>query len=331
MPPRARAKSRRAARSRPPDLECDALLDLVQRQTLRYFWDFAHPACGLARERSNVRPEYGLEVVTTGGSGFGVMAIIAGVARGWIGRAEALERLLTMVRFLLRADSYHGILPHFLNGDTGRMVPFTRKDDGGDLVETSFLLAGLLSARQYFDRDDEAESRLRARINWLWEEAEWSWHTQRSLERPLLALEPQQRLEHERRDPRLERMPAHLRHGGLGAALSDRGRRLPSGLRGRPQFQKWPGVLRHPAAARARLRRPALLRALLLPRPRSARPEGPLCRLLGAERRSYADQSRALRAQSPSLRRLRPRLLGSHLERRSRGLSRPRPGRRLRA
>jgi hypothetical protein len=177
MPPGTKARSRRAARSRPPDLEGDALLDLVQRQTLRYFWDFAHPGCGLARERSNVRPEYGLEVVTTGGSGFGVMAIIAGVARGWIGRTEAVERLLTMVRFLLRADSYHGILPHFLHGDTGRMVPFTRKDDGGDLVETSFLLAGLLCARQYFDRDDEAESRLRARINWLWEEAEWSWHT----------------------------------------------------------------------------------------------------------------------------------------------------------
>ncbi len=177
MSPRTKARSRRHAHARPLDLEGDALLDLVQRQTLRYFWDFAHPACGLARERSNVRPEYGLEVVTTGGSGFGVMAIIVGVARGWIGRAEALERLLTMVRFLLKADSYHGILPHFLNGDTGRMVPFTRKDDGGDLVETSFLLAGLLCARQYFDRDDEAERQLRARINWLWEEAEWSWHT----------------------------------------------------------------------------------------------------------------------------------------------------------
>jgi hypothetical protein len=163
--------------SRPLNLDDDALLDLVQRQTLRYFWDFAHPTCGLARERSNARPEYGLETVTTGGSGFGVMAIIVGVARGWIDRAAAVERLLTMVVFLRRADSYHGILPHFLNGETGRTVPFSRKDDGGDLVETSFLLAGLLCARQYFDREDDAESRLRARIGWLWEEAEWSWHT----------------------------------------------------------------------------------------------------------------------------------------------------------
>ena len=162
---------------RPEDLDERALLDLVQRQTLRYFWDFAHPACGLARERSNRGPDYGPEVVTTGGSGFGVMAIIAGVARGWIGRAAALERLLTMVRFLLEADRYHGILPHFLHGDTGRTIPFSPKDDGGDLVETAFLLAGLLAARQYFDRHDAQESELRTRIDQLWEEAEWSWHT----------------------------------------------------------------------------------------------------------------------------------------------------------
>jgi hypothetical protein len=105
----------------------DALLDLVQRRTLRYFWDFAHPTCGLARERSNVTPNYGLETVTTGGSGFGAMAIIVGVARGWIGRAEAVDRLWTMARFLLKADSYHGIFPHFLNGDTGKTIPFSRR------------------------------------------------------------------------------------------------------------------------------------------------------------------------------------------------------------
>lgn len=159
------------------DLDDETLLDLVQRQTLRYFWDFAHPACGLARERSNVTAKYGHEAVTTGGSGFGVMAIVAGVSRGWIDRAEAAGRIWSMVRFLLKCDSYHGIWPHFLNGDTGRTIPFSRKDDGSDLVETSFLLAGLLCARQFFDADDETETRLRAAITWLWEEAEWSWHT----------------------------------------------------------------------------------------------------------------------------------------------------------
>jgi hypothetical protein len=164
--------------ARRDDLDGGALLDLVQRQTLRYFWDFAHTLSGLARERSNVTPRYGLECVTTGGTGFGVMAIIVGVSRGWIAREAAVERLQIMLRFLLKADSYHGVFPHFLDGDTGRRLPFSRKDDGGDLVDTSFLLAGLLCARQYFDRDTEDEKFIRAVITRLWEETEWSWHTQ---------------------------------------------------------------------------------------------------------------------------------------------------------
>lgn len=163
-------------RLRAPD---DAqLLDAVQRQTLRYFWDFAHPASGLARERSNVAYDYGLETVTSGGSGFGVMAIVVGVERGWIPRADAAKRLLHSLRFLAKASAYHGVFPHFLNGDTGRTIPFSRKDDGGDLVETSFLMAGLLAARQYFDGDRGDERELRDRINTLWSEVEWNWHTQ---------------------------------------------------------------------------------------------------------------------------------------------------------
>ena len=161
---------------RTPRLDDAALLDAVQRQTLKYFWDFAHPASGLARERSNVAFDYGLETVTSGGSGFGVMAIVAGVERGWIARPAAVRHLLKMVRFLAKANAYHGVFPHFLDGETGRTIPFSRKDDGGDLVETSFLMAGLLSARQYFDGAGE-ESELRGRIQSLWSEVEWNWHT----------------------------------------------------------------------------------------------------------------------------------------------------------
>jgi hypothetical protein len=163
------------------DLDDDGLLELVQRQTFRYFWDFAHPVSGLARERTNEMPQYGRETVTTGGSGFGVMASIVAVQRSWIGREEAVDHLLRMVRFLRRANSYYGIFPHFLDGGTGRTVPFSRKDDGGDLVETSFLIAGLLCARQFFERDDPRENELRARIHALWEEAEWDWHTRGGL------------------------------------------------------------------------------------------------------------------------------------------------------
>jgi len=162
---------------RPRNLDDAALLEHVQRQTFRYFWDFAHPVSGLSRERSNSIFGYGQEVVTTGGSGFGVMAIVIAVERGWIGRRDAVEHLLKAVRFLGTSDSYHGVFPHFLHGETGRTIPFSRKDDGGDLVETSFLIAGLLCARQYFVGDEAPEKELRDRINALWRDVEWNWHT----------------------------------------------------------------------------------------------------------------------------------------------------------
>jgi hypothetical protein len=163
--------------NRPSDLDDAALLDLVQRQTFRYFWDFSHPVSGLARERSNSAFGYGQEVVTTGGSGFGAMAIVTAAERGWISRRDAVSHLLKAVRFLGKANSYHGVFPHFLDGATGRTIPFSRKDDGGDIVETSFLMAGLLCARQYFAATEAHETELRNRINGLWSGVEWSWHT----------------------------------------------------------------------------------------------------------------------------------------------------------
>jgi hypothetical protein len=153
-----------------------ALLDLVQEQTFKYFWDFADPVSGLARERSNTTPLYGNEVVTTGGSGFGIMAIIVAADRHWITRDSAVKHLLKSVKFLLKANSYHGIFPHWMNGATGITIPFSRKDDGADIVETSYLFEGLLCARQYFNRQTPLENELRSRINTLWNGAEWNWH-----------------------------------------------------------------------------------------------------------------------------------------------------------
>jgi hypothetical protein len=163
--------------TRPRNLDDAALLEHVQRQTFRYFWDFAHPTSGLSRERSNSAFGYGQEVVAVGGSGFGVMAIVVAAHRRWIERRDAVSHLLKSVTFLGRADSYHGVFPHFLHGETGRTIPFSRKDDGGDLVETSFLMAGLLCARQYFGGEEASERELRNRINALWREVEWNWHT----------------------------------------------------------------------------------------------------------------------------------------------------------
>jgi hypothetical protein len=162
---------------RPKNLSDTALLELVQKQTFKYFWDFAHPVSGLARERSNIAYEYGSEVVTTGGSGFGIMSVIVAAERGWIKKDTAAKFLLKLVSFLSKANSYHGVFPHWLNGATGQTIPFSRKDDGADLVESSYLFQGLLCARQYFTADNQVERDLRNRINWLWNDIEWNWFT----------------------------------------------------------------------------------------------------------------------------------------------------------
>ena len=153
------------------------LLDIVQRQTFRYFWDFAHPVSGMARERSNTLFGYGEETVTTGGTGFGIMSLIVAVERKWIGRDTAANFMLRMANFLLKAQSYHGAFPHWMDGATGKTIPFSRKDDGADLVETSFLFQGLLCARQYFNSNNETEKELRNRISWMWPDIEWNWFT----------------------------------------------------------------------------------------------------------------------------------------------------------
>jgi hypothetical protein len=158
-----------------PDEE---LLEAVQRQTFRFFWEGAHPDCGLARDRIPAGARDREDLVVTGGSGFGVMALIVAVERGWVSRDEALARLRKMLDFLYRATCYHGVFAHFIDGRTAATIPFWRKDDGGDLVETSFLIMGLLCARQYFERATPAETEVRNRICGLWEETEWSWYTQ---------------------------------------------------------------------------------------------------------------------------------------------------------
>lgn len=165
------------AANRPKNLTDSALLDLVQKQTFRYFWDFAHPVSGMARERSNVSFGYGSETVTTGGTGFGIMSILVAAERKWISRDTAAKFILKMVNFLLKAQSYHGAFPHWMDGATGKTIPFSRKDDGADLVETSFLFEGLLCARQYFNGNDQVERELRNRISWMWSDIEWNWFT----------------------------------------------------------------------------------------------------------------------------------------------------------
>ncbi|WP_432714115.1 glucoamylase family protein [Pedobacter sp.] len=160
------------------NLSDEQLLDLLQKQTFRYFWDYAHPVSGMARERSNKSFDYGAEVVTIGGTGFGIMAIIVAAERKFISRADAALRTKKIVDFLWKADLFHGAFPHWLNGETGKVIRFSLKDDGADIVETAFLFQGLLTARQYYTADNETEKAIRNKITWLWESIEWNWFTQ---------------------------------------------------------------------------------------------------------------------------------------------------------
>ena len=153
-------------------LDNDALLEKVTRQTFRFFWEGAEPNSFLARDRSHKLADPPNDLVAVGGSGFGLMALVVAVERGWVGRGDALARLARMLAVLETAERHHGAYPHFLHGRNGKTIPFGPKDDGGDLVETSFLMMGLITARQYF----AAEPNLTARINALWGSVEWDWY-----------------------------------------------------------------------------------------------------------------------------------------------------------
>ncbi len=150
----------------------DELMDMVQEHTFRYFYDFAHPASGMSRERNTSG-----DVVTSGGSGFGIMALLTGIERGFITREEGIAQMVKILNFLETADRFHGVWPHWLNGNTGHVVSFSENDDGGDLVETGFLVQGLLTARQYFNQAIPPEQSIVTRITALWETVEWDWYS----------------------------------------------------------------------------------------------------------------------------------------------------------
>ena len=157
-----------------PLLTDNALLDKVQQQTFKYLWDFAHPVSGLSRERNTSG-----ETVTSGGSGFGIMTIPVGISRNFITRTQGLARMQKIVGFLKNtAVKVKGAFPHWLNGTSGSIIPFSVNDNGADLVETSYLMMGLLTARQYFNGVDVAESALRNDINTLYNNVEWDWFRQ---------------------------------------------------------------------------------------------------------------------------------------------------------
>lgn len=149
----------------------EALLDIVQRATTRYFFEFAEPLSGMARERSN---DTNGEIVTTGGTGFGIMALVAASERGYYPRKEVTEKISRIVSFLEKAERFHGAWAHWYDARTGKVFSFSKYDDGGDLVETALLMQGLLVAREYYKSEEQS---LSERITRLWETVEWNWYT----------------------------------------------------------------------------------------------------------------------------------------------------------
>ncbi|MEO6406320.1 MAG: glucoamylase family protein [Ferruginibacter sp.] len=157
-----------------PLLTDNQLLDTIQRRTFKYFWEFGHPVSGMARERNNSG-----DLVTSGGTGFGIMAIVSAVNRNFITRTEGRDRVLKITNFLTNnASRYHGAFSHWINGVTGATIPFGSNDNGADIVETSFLLEGLICARQYFSMADPIETDLRNKINAIFNGVEWNWFRQ---------------------------------------------------------------------------------------------------------------------------------------------------------
>ncbi|MDD4969067.1 MAG: glucoamylase family protein [Paludibacter sp.] len=158
-----------------PVISDDSLLTLVQRETFDYFWNYAHPVSGLARERLNSG-----DIVTFGGTGFGIMGIPVAIERGFITRAQGLERMNKIISFLNlpATDKFHGAFPHWMNGTTGKVIPFGTQDDGADLVETAFFIQGLLTVQSYFKNGNTAEKAMCSSIETIWENVEWTWFQQ---------------------------------------------------------------------------------------------------------------------------------------------------------
>lgn len=153
-------------------------LDLVQKDAIKYFWDYADANSKLARERYIIGdPGFEANIITTGGSGFGLMSIIVGVERGFLPRAEAISRLATALNFLEKADRFYGAWPHWMDNKDGKVIPFGTKDNGGDLVETSFVCQALITIREYFKDGNAAERDLAAKADELWRGVEWDWYT----------------------------------------------------------------------------------------------------------------------------------------------------------
>lgn len=160
-------------------LSDEEMMDLTQKETFKYFWDFANADSGAAKERYHPNnPTLNQNVVTLGGTGFGLMSIIVAVERNFITREQGVSRLSKILTFLENANRFHGAWSHWIDGGSGNVIPFSTLDDGGDLVETAFLVQGLICIKEYLKNGTDTEKALAEKADTLWKGVEWNWYTQ---------------------------------------------------------------------------------------------------------------------------------------------------------
>jgi hypothetical protein len=149
----------------------DKLMNDEQEAAVRFYVDEALPASGLSPEG---RPGWGPTITAIGASGMGIENIIVGVERGFIPRQEGLDLILRQLRFLdTKAEKQKGAFGHWMDDGSGEIKPFMNPGTSVDLVETAFLIEGVIIAREYFKGDTPEEKELREIANRLSANVEW--------------------------------------------------------------------------------------------------------------------------------------------------------------
>ncbi len=158
-----------------PPLEAEAWLAELERRSFAFFWETTNPANGLVPDRWPT-PSF----ASVAAVGFGLSAYPIGVARGFVTRGQARERVLTTLRFLRDAPhgpaaqgmtGYRGFYYHFLDMQTGARF----RDVELSTIDTALLVAGALHCAEYFNGNDAAEAEIRSAVRTIYERIDWRW------------------------------------------------------------------------------------------------------------------------------------------------------------
>ncbi|MCL2649690.1 MAG: hypothetical protein FWD60_01535 [Candidatus Azobacteroides sp.] len=152
------------------------ILDKQARDYFDLFWsgECSHPNSKMAR----IGTERAQGTVALAGSAYAVLSIPVAVERAWISKEEGIERLLHICRFLNTAERFHGAWSHWMDGVTGKALPFNgNQQNSGDLVETSFMMMSLLTCGEYFNGNTTSEKEIKNLIDSFWNTIEWNFYT----------------------------------------------------------------------------------------------------------------------------------------------------------